>query len=128
MSTEMIMSYICGGVGLVLSVLSIVNMWYNLRARAEGPQKELEKRFRAIDDHFFTVDEQLKKHDMYFENDNQRLKTQEKATQILLQSMLAIMNYLQSIPANNEKAAETLNDAVKDLNHYLTQKATGKEV
>ena len=111
---------IVGIFGLILTVLSIANTFLILRDRAQAPQKELERRFKEYDDRLDKITQRIDRHDVYFDNDNKRLKSQEKATTILLQSVLAIMTYLQSIPVNNEEAKQNFSKAVMDLNNYLT--------
>lgn len=122
MTPEMIASLVMGFVGFCLTVLSLINMWFNVKDKASEPQKAIEKKFAAIEDEIFTLKEQNKRYNEYFDNDDKRLKNQEKATQILLKSMLATMTYLQSIPNEDHNAMQTLNDASKELNNYLTEK------
>lgn len=122
MTPEMIASLVMGVVGFCLTVLSLINMWFNVKEKTSEPQKAIERRFTSIEDEIFALKEQNKRYDEYFDNDNKRLKNQEKATQILLKSMLATMTYLQSIPNEDHNAMQTLNDASKELNNYLTEK------
>lgn len=122
MTPEMIASLVMGVVGFCLTVLSLINMWFNVKDKASEPQKAIEKKFAAIEDEIFALKEQNKRYNEYFDNDDKRLKNQEKATQILLKSMLATMTYLQSIPNEDHNAMQTLNDASKELNNYLTEK------
>lgn len=122
MTPEMIASLVMGFVGFCLTVLSLINMWFNVKDKASEPQKAIEQKFAAIEDEIFALKEQNKRYNEYFDNDDKRLKNQEKATQILLKSMLATMTYLQSIPNEDHNAMQTLNDASKELNNYLTEK------
>ena len=122
MTPEMIASLVMGFVGFCLTVLSLINMWFNVKDKVSEPQKAIEQKFAAIEDEIFALKEQNKRYNEYFDNDDKRLKNQEKATQILLKSMLATMTYLQSIPNEDHNAMQTLNDASKELNNYLTEK------
>lgn len=122
MTPEMIASLVMGFAGFCLTVLSLINMWFNVKDKASEPQKAIEQKIAAIEDEIFALKEQNKRYNEYFDNDDKRLKNQEKATQILLKSMLATMTYLQSIPNEDHNAMQTLNDASKELNNYLTEK------
>lgn len=112
----------------MLTCMNIANSGWQMHARAkeqsEQPIKELKDEIHGVKARVCICEEKLETHDRYFDNDNKRLIQQEKATNVMLQSIMAIMTYLQTIPAQDENAKEGLTNAVNEVNKFLRNSTT----
>lgn len=98
-------------VGVVLTVLNIVDKFISLKKSALEPQIKLEARVKELE-------EKMKKHDEYFEKDQKRLDDFEKgyrmSNMIIIKSLQALTEH--ALDGNNN---DQLHECAKEMNEYL---------
>lgn len=92
-------------IGLILTVLNIINMMWLFKSRSQEPQKALATRVAHLEDEMGEVRRHLS-------NDNLRIEELERGNRVLMKSIGALLSH--GIDGNNidemKVAREELND------------------
>ena len=98
-------------VGVVLTVLNIIDKIISLKNSALEPQVKLEERVSDLE-------KQVKKHDEYFDKDKKRLDDIEhevkRVNTIVIKSLQALTEH--ALDGNNN---DKLHECAKEMNDYL---------
>lgn len=97
-------------IGLLLTVLNIIDKMSTINARAREPEKEQNERLQKLEDEVKDIKDKLN-------NDNERLTKHEKSEKVMMQALKALLSH--SIDGNN---VDEMKDAAKELDSYLINK------
>lgn len=94
-------------IGLILTVLNIIDKCITLYRQAHAPELEQNKRLDALEQEMANVK-------LYLDNDNQKIRSLEVGNRVILHSMSALLAH--GIDGNN---VNELVEAKKDLDEFL---------
>lgn len=97
-------------IGLLLTVLNIIDKMSTINARAKEPEQEQNDRIKALEEDVKEIKAKLNK-------DNERLVKHETSEQVMMQAIKALLNH--SINGNN---TEEMEKAAAELDNYLIKK------
>lgn len=97
-------------IGLLLTVLNIIDKMSTINQRAREPEREQNERLQKLEDEVKDIKDKLN-------NDNERLTKHEKSEKVMMQALKALLSH--SIDGNN---TEEMKDAAKELDSYLINK------
>lgn len=97
-------------IGLLLTILNIIDKMSTINARAKEPEKEQNDRLKALEDEVKEIKDKLN-------NDNERIQAHEKSEKVMMQALKALLSH--SIDGNN---VDEMKDAAKGLDAYLINK------
>lgn len=103
-------AYIIAGVGLVLTILNIVDRVITLKAKALEPAKKQDERIAALES-------KIKDMERFMDNDKRSIDELRASTNIILRVLFVLLNH--EVSGNSvDKIKETLND----LQIFLTNR------
>jgi type IV secretory pathway VirB4 component len=102
----------------LITIAAAVSIVIGAVKKLKEPENVQNNKIRDIEDKMKHLEDRLKKHEEYFNNDNKRLLAIEEGNRVTQKALLALMSH-----AINGNDTDKLKEAENSLREYLINKA-----
>lgn len=118
LSIEEFWAILMGCCSALITIAAAVTIVINAFKKLKEPENAQNKKIKDMEDRIGVVEDRLKKHEEYFNNDNKRLLAIEEGNRVTQKAILALMSH-----AINGNDIDKLKEAENSLREYLINKA-----
>ena len=112
---------VIAAVGLVLTILNIIDKGLAFRDRAKKPEEELDNRISTLENDFISLRNQLMADERLFQENKADLDATKKhmneSTRVIIQSLQALTEH-----ALDNNSVDRLRETQKEISEYLLSK------
>ena len=112
---------VIAAVGLVLTILNIIDKGLSFRDRAKKPEEELDNRISTLENDFISLRNQLMADERLFQENKADLDATKKhmneSTRVIIQSLQALTEH-----ALDNNSVDRLRETQKEISEYLLSK------
>jgi len=118
LSIQEFWTILMGCCSALITIAAAVSIVIGAVKKLKEPENVQNNKIRDIEDKMKHLEDRLKKHEEYFNNDNKRLLAIEEGNRVTQKALLALMSH-----AINGNDTDKLKEAENSLREYLINKA-----
>ena len=118
LSIQEFWTILMGCCSALITIAAAVSIIISAVKKLKEPENVQNNKIRDIEDKMKHLEDRLKKHEQYFNNDNKRLLAIEEGNRVTQKALLALMSH-----AINGNDVDKLKEAENSLREYLINKA-----
>ena len=118
LSIQEFWTILMGCCSALITIAAAVSIVIGAIKKLKEPENVQNNKIRDIEDKMKHLEDRLKKHEEYFNNDNKRLLAIEEGNRVTQKALLALMSH-----AINGNDTDKLKEAENSLREYLINKA-----
>ena len=118
LSIQEFWTILMGCCSALITIAAAVSIVISAVKKLKEPENVQNNKIRDIEDKMKHLEDRLKKHEEYFNNDNKRLLAIEEGNRVTQKALLALMSH-----AINGNDVDKLKEAENSLREYLINKA-----
>jgi len=118
LSIQEFWTILMGCCSALITIAAAVSIVIGAIKKLKEPENVQNNKIRDIEDKMKHLEDRLKKHEEYFNNDNKRLLAIEEGNRVTQKALLALMSH-----AINGNDVDKLKEAENSLREYLINKA-----
>lgn len=118
LSIQEFWTILMGCCSALITIAAAVSIVVSAVKKLKEPENVQNNKIRDIEDKMKHLEDRLKKHEEYFNNDNKRLLAIEEGNRVTQKALLALMSH-----AINGNDVDKLKEAENSLREYLINKA-----
>lgn len=118
LSIQEFWTILMGCCSALITIAAAVSIIISAVKKLKEPENIQNNKIRDIEDKMKHLEDRLKKHEEYFNNDNKRLLAIEEGNRVTQKALLALMSH-----AINGNDVDKLKEAENSLREYLINKA-----
>lgn len=118
LSIQEFWTILMGCCSALITIAAAVSIIISAVKKLKEPENVQNNKIRDIEDKMKHLEDRLKKHEEYFNNDNKRLLAIEEGNRVTQKALLALMSH-----AINGNDVDKLKEAENSLREYLINKA-----
>ena len=118
LSIQEFWTILMGCCSALITIAAAVSIIISAVKKLKEPENVQNNKIRDIEDKMKHLEDRLKKHEEYFNNDNKRLLAIEEGNRVTQKALLALMSH-----AINGNDIDKLKEAENSLREYLINKA-----
>ena len=118
LSIQEFWTILMGCCSALITIAAAVSIIISAVKKLKEPENVQNNKIRDIEDKMKHLEDRLKKHEEYFNNDNKRLLAIEEGNRVTQKAILALMSH-----AINGNDIDKLKEAENSLREYLINKA-----